>query len=45
MTNVKQLDTTVNQGPRGNEQAVKKVFDTWIANFTAKLDKVRQPSE
>lgn len=42
MTSVRQLDSTVDKGVEGNIQAIKQVLDTWIMNFTAKLDEIRE---
>lgn len=41
MTNVKTLDTRVNNSKSANLDAVKQVLDNWVENFVVKLAEVR----
>jgi hypothetical protein len=40
MTSAKELDSTVSDNPEGNTQAVKKVLNTWVDNFVAKIREI-----
>jgi len=40
MTSTKELDLTVSDDSEANTQAVKKVLDTWVDNFVAKVREI-----